>query len=440
MGQGQSTVSPYPPNLSTHGHVSEQDIPAHTGATTVNTPSGPITMALGAKLGPISQFSAAGLVTFPKLPTMPSKVDLRQTTCNPYPPIYDQGTIGSCTSNSTAALYACAQRRLKVDSDSLIMPSRLFNYYYSRWLGDHEQPGSGINTSADTGSTNTLAMDVMGGSGGKQDGVVSDERFWPYDPTGQGYLREPDEKAQDASVYNTVTDYGQIDSSVDNLRNCLAHGYPFILGFYLTNAMLEWMQRQVPGASSGGGSGIAQPYVLPAAPNTLDTSNIAGGHSVTAVGYDDNYAGGCFLIRNSWGANWGDKGHFWIRYNDIENGSYYRDFFYVKDIQSSVFQPATSSNPGPVVQAGSGGRRPQQPGLIVNPTTGGGFTTQVIPASPGAPVPAPVPTPAPVPSPVPAPTPGPAPSPSVHHTPRGDPVIHTCPPFLTDCPLGHSGQ
>ncbi|MBI3556151.1 MAG: hypothetical protein HY074_07800 [Deltaproteobacteria bacterium] len=39
-----------------------------------------------------------------------------------------------------------------------------------------------------------------------------------------------------------------------------------------------------------------------------------GGHAVSLVGYDD--AKGAWLIRNSWGAEWGDNGFAWMSYDD----------------------------------------------------------------------------------------------------------------------------
>ncbi len=39
-----------------------------------------------------------------------------------------------------------------------------------------------------------------------------------------------------------------------------------------------------------------------------------GGHAVSLVGYDD--AKGAWLIRNSWGAEWGDGGFAWMSYDD----------------------------------------------------------------------------------------------------------------------------
>lgn len=53
-----------------------------------------------------------------------------------------------------------------------------------------------------------------------------------------------------------------------------------------------------------------------------------GYHAVAAVGYDD--VG--FYVKNSWGTGWGDRGYFWIKYNQMTNviqfgtcfgGSYY---------------------------------------------------------------------------------------------------------------------
>ena len=44
------------------------------------------------------------------------------------------------------------------------------------------------------------------------------------------------------------------------------------------------------------------------------SGDLAGGHCVTIVGYDD--AGGYWLCKNSWGGGWGDQGWFAIAYAD----------------------------------------------------------------------------------------------------------------------------
>ena len=43
-----------------------------------------------------------------------------------------------------------------------------------------------------------------------------------------------------------------------------------------------------------------------------------GGHAVTLVGYDKTG----FIIRNSWGTMWGNKGHVHISYDDFQNNCF----------------------------------------------------------------------------------------------------------------------
>jgi C1A family cysteine protease len=44
------------------------------------------------------------------------------------------------------------------------------------------------------------------------------------------------------------------------------------------------------------------------------SGDLAGGHCVSIVGYDD--AGGYWMCKNSWGTGWGDQGYFCIAYGD----------------------------------------------------------------------------------------------------------------------------
>jgi C1A family cysteine protease len=38
-------------------------------------------------------------------------------------------------------------------------------------------------------------------------------------------------------------------------------------------------------------------------------------HAIAIIGWNDDKRGGAWLIKNSWGTQWGDEGYFWIKYN-----------------------------------------------------------------------------------------------------------------------------
>ncbi|MEN6440493.1 MAG: C1 family peptidase [Syntrophobacter sp.] len=46
-----------------------------------------------------------------------------------------------------------------------------------------------------------------------------------------------------------------------------------------------------------------------------------GGHAVLIVGYDDTNQ--CFIVKNSWGTNWGESGYFRIAYTQLDNRVYF---------------------------------------------------------------------------------------------------------------------
>lgn len=64
----------------------------------------------------------------------------------------------------------------------------------------------------------------------------------------------------------------------------------------------------------------------PASRSYYNPDKVEGGHAVAIVGRDDNYdrnrfitpppGNGAFIVKNSWGSNWGENGYFYVSYYD----------------------------------------------------------------------------------------------------------------------------
>ena len=75
----------------------------------------------------------------------------------------------------------------------------------------------------------------------------------------------------------------------------------------------------------------------------VNTQGLGSNHAVTIVGWDDNYSkenfkttppgDGAFIVRNSWGPDWGENGYFYVSYYDlcfaVVNNIYYPLFTFV---------------------------------------------------------------------------------------------------------------
>lgn len=101
------------------------------------------------------------------------------------------------------------------------------------------------------------------------------------------------------------------------MKGCLASGYPFVLGFTVYDAFE--------------GDDVAKSGVL----NLPDysTEKPLGGHAVLAVGYDD--ASQRFIIRNSWGSNWGQSGYFTMPYAYLLDENLSDDFWTIRLISET---------------------------------------------------------------------------------------------------------
>jgi len=218
--------------------------------------------------------------------------------------VYDQGRIGSCTANAIAG--AIEFDLLKQGSD--FMPSRLFIYYNERFMEG-----------------------TVGSDAGAQirDGIKSvasqgdcPEDQWPYDdtpadpntgvfPPNARAAQQPVQSCYDNAVQYKVLKYQSVDQNLADMKACLSEGYPFVYGFTVYESFESQQVAQtgdVPMPSPG--------------------EQVLGGHAVLAVGYDDDESK--FIVRNSWGPNWGDGGYFYMPYAYLLDNNLADDFWTIR--------------------------------------------------------------------------------------------------------------
>ena len=222
---------------------------------------------------------------------LPPKVDLRSKL----PSCWDQSTIGSCTAHGISAALVFDEQ---YEHEAFIMPSRLFIYYNER-----EMEGT---VEEDNGAEIRDGIKSVAAQG------FADEKLWPYDVT--KFKLKPSEEAYACGVQHKALTYMALDNTkLDELRGCLAAGFPFVFGFTVYDSFE--------------GSFVARSGIL-SMPKPHE--NMVGGHCVIAVGYDDHAK--MFLVRNSWGTKWGQQGHFWMPYEYITSSDLANDFWTIRKI------------------------------------------------------------------------------------------------------------
>ena len=227
-----------------------------------------------------------GAVT-PVPATLPQRVDLKPS-CSP---VENQGNLGSCTANALVGALEFLERKDNVPFADL---SRLFIYYGEREIEHTVKSDSGAMI---RDGIKTLA----------KQGVCSEKR-WPY--VVSKFVAKPAAACYKEALQHQITSYRRI-VTLDEMRTCLAEGYPFVFGF----TVYENFESQQ----------VAKTGILEM-PQPGERS--LGGHAVMAVGYDD--ANKRFFVRNSWGAGWGQKGYFTMPYDYLSDRNLSDDFWTVR--------------------------------------------------------------------------------------------------------------
>ncbi len=206
-----------------------------------------------------------------RLTSLPPECDLRPAM----PPVYDQGQLGSCTGNAIAGAMEYERDRQGLSD---FIPSRLFVYYNERALEG--------TVSSDAGAAIRDGIKVVNTEG------VCPETLWPYN-IGM-FAVKPPQRCYVAAKKDTAVQYEAI-ATLGDLRDAIASSLAVVFGFTVHQSF----ESQT----------VAQTGVMPL-PGRGDP--VVGGHAVVAVGYSDPNSQ--LIVRNSWGASWGDHGYFYMPY------------------------------------------------------------------------------------------------------------------------------
>jgi C1A family cysteine protease len=108
-----------------------------------------------------------------------------------------------------------------------------------------------------------------------------------------------------ALKYFRLDEQGKTEKeTLDSIKQTISQQIPAMFGFTVYSSINEAENGKIPFPER--------------------TDSVLGGHAVAAVGYDDNMkinnSTGAFIIRNSWGEEWGDKGYGYLPYYYLTQG------------------------------------------------------------------------------------------------------------------------
>jgi DNA segregation ATPase FtsK/SpoIIIE-like protein len=234
---------------------------------------------------------------------LPSSVDLREYLT----PVENQGNSNSCTANAMAGAYEYLANRLMGQGEDV---SRLFIYYNARELdGD---------TSQDEGTYLRSCVRVL-----RKYGACS-ENTWSFNL--KRIHDQPGDRAyQEAAKFKIKNAY-RVEVDLQAMRSSLAKGYPFAFGLQLFSSFQQ--------AGSNGLVPMPDP----------DNESHDGGHAMLCVGYSDDDQ--VFIVRNSWGEDWGDCGYCYIPYDYMTKPDYNGDCWAVRQISDVDFSQGVRGKSG----------------------------------------------------------------------------------------------
>ena len=203
------------------------------------------------------------------------------------PPVFDQGSLGACTSHAiTAAVIA--------ESKDKTLLSRLFLYWNERLAMGQQYVRVDIGAIIRDGLKSVV-----------KDGSIP-ENAWPYDI--ETFANPPDPAMYDLAKKDLVTKYYYVPQDSMSIKCALLEGYPIVFGISVYESFEQVTDGNIP---------MPKP-----------DEKLLGGHAILLVGFDNHTQR--FKFRNSWGSGWGQGGYGFLPYDYVLNAGLASDFWVVE--------------------------------------------------------------------------------------------------------------
>jgi C1A family cysteine protease len=200
------------------------------------------------------------------------------------PLIFNQSSLDSSTANAVCILFK------HVEQDETFIPSRLFLYYNS---SDNKK----LKTRSIRDTLKSIAKTG-----------VCPENKWPYNV--KKSKTKPDDVCYMHAYFHKSIRYSRIYQRADQLERSIALGNHFIV--FGIQVFEYWKHVKENGK-------IRMPY---------PDDKALPPHTVVLCGFNKNTQ--MFIIQNSWGIEWGDRGFGYIPYSYILNRLLAWDFWIIQ--------------------------------------------------------------------------------------------------------------
>lgn len=194
--------------------------------------------------------------------------------------VEDQMQLGSCTGNAVTNAYELMVKKLY--PEYFVELSKLFVYYNARVLEGTINEDSGAS--------------IKNAVKGVYNFGVCKEELWPYNI--DKFDEKPSQESYKDAASRKLLKYMKV-VSVNDLVNAVNYNYPVVIGMTIFEDFLSLNKDN---------------YTL--SENDYYTYPI-GGHAVTIVGY--NLEEQLFLVKNSFGADWGLNGYFYMSFDYVKD-------------------------------------------------------------------------------------------------------------------------